>query len=73
MPHIDVSLYPGRSPELKEKIAKAIQQVCIDELGFQPNHVSVTLTDTEPETFTEDVMGRIDKENIILESDLIKK
>ena len=73
MPHIDVSLYPGRDQETKEKIANAIRQVCIDELGFAANHVSVTLTDTPSDSFTDDVMARINKDNIILESDLIKK
>ena len=73
MPHIDVSLYPGRTPEIKENIARKIRQVCNDELGFMPEHVSVSLTDTDSATFVEDVNARIDKANIIIESELIKK
>lgn len=72
MPHIDVSLYPGRTPEIKANLAKKIQQLCIDELGFAPEHVSVSLTDTNSETFTEDVLKKVDKSNVIIESELIK-
>ncbi|MBQ9708537.1 MAG: tautomerase family protein [Firmicutes bacterium] len=73
MPHIDVSLYPGRTPEIKENIAKKIETLFIEELGFQPEHVSVSLTDTPPETFTEDVLKRVDNANVIVESELITK
>ncbi len=73
MPHIDVSLYPGRTPEIKESIASKIEELFIDELGFQPDHVSVSLTDTDKETFTEDVLKRVDRENVIIESELITK
>ena len=73
MPHIDVSLYPGRTPEIKGDIAEKIEALFIDELGFKPDHVSVSLTDTPQETFTEDVLKRVDRENVIIESELIKK
>ena len=73
MPHIDVSLYPGRGMEIKEPLAKKIEQLFIEELGCNSNHISVTFTDTNPETFTEDVLKKVSKENIIIESDLIKK
>lgn len=73
MPHIDVSLYPGRTPEIKEDIASKIEQLFIDELGFRPDQVSVSLTDTDKETFTEDVMKRVRHEDVIIESELITK
>ena len=73
MPHIDVSLYPGRSLEVKEEIAKKIEDLFIEDLGFRPDHVSVSLTDTDPDTFTEDVLKRVDREAVIIESALITK
>lgn len=73
MPHIDVSLYAGRTPEIKKEMADKIAKFFIDELGFQDSHVSVTMTDTDKETFTEDVKKRIGTEGLVIESELITK
>lgn len=73
MPHIDVSLYAGRTDEIKKDMADKIVRFFIDELGFQPSHVSVTMTDTDKETFTEDVKKRIDIDDLVIESELITK
>ncbi len=73
MPHIDVSLYAGRTDEIKQDMADRIAKFCVEELGFAKEHVSVTMTDTDRETFTEDVMKRINADNLFVESELIEK
>ena len=73
MPHIDVSLNPGRSPELKEKIAKSVQEACAKELGMDKENISVSLSDTNADTFVEDVFKKVNKDSLVIESNIIKK
>ena len=41
MPQINVSLYPGRTQEQKEKYAKAITDAAVEILNTKPEHVIV--------------------------------
>lgn len=73
MPHIDVSLNPGRSPELKSKIAKGVQKACAEALGMDKENISVSLSDTNADTFVEDIFKKVNKESLVIESNIIKK
>ncbi len=73
MPHIDVSLNPGRSPELKSKIAKGVQEACAEALGMDKENISVSLSDTNADTFVEDIFKKVNKESLVIESNIIKK
>ena len=41
MPHIQVSLYPGRDDELKNKIAKEQKNTLVEKIGMTNEAISV--------------------------------
>jgi 4-oxalocrotonate tautomerase len=49
MPLIHVSLYPGRTPEQKEKYAKAITDAAVEILKTKPEHVIVVFDEKPKE------------------------
>lgn len=42
MPHISVSLYPGRTEEAKAEMAKKLNQCLVDACGWRPEDISVS-------------------------------
>lgn len=53
MPHISVSMYKGRSEEVKEGLAKKLQEAALDYLNCSVEAISVSITDCNPEDFTD--------------------
>jgi 4-oxalocrotonate tautomerase len=51
MPLIQVSLYPGRSLEQKEKYAKAITDAAVEILKTKPEHVIVVFDEKPKENW----------------------
>lgn len=51
MPHIAVSMYPGRDEKIKTKLANRLQDVVAEELGIEKGRVSVSITDVSPESW----------------------
>lgn len=49
MPHIDISMYPGRSREIKNRLAEKIQQAVADELQVDKGVISVSIEDVPKE------------------------
>lgn len=49
MPHIAVTMYPGRTPEQKQCLAEKLRQAVMEELHVPAQVVSVTVQDVEPE------------------------
>ena len=49
MPHIQVSLYPGRDDELKNKMAKELKNAMAEKIGIPEEAISVSIEDVEPE------------------------
>ena len=45
MPHITVQMYPGRSHEVKQRLADKLAQVASEELGKGVEHFSVSVED----------------------------
>ena len=39
MPHISVSLYPGRTEEAKAEMAKKLNQCLVDACGWRPEDI----------------------------------
>lgn len=67
MPHITVKMFPGRSPEKKQELARALRDCVSQVLACDPGHVSVALTDVRPEDW--DLVYRqemADNENLLL-------
>ncbi len=47
MPHIAVTMYPGRSDEIKSRFAAKLTEFVSEELGVSPTAVSVSVEDIE--------------------------
>lgn len=51
MPLVTISLWPGRTPEKKEELAKAITDAIEKVLGSKREHVIVVFQDTPKENW----------------------
>ena len=51
MPLISVSMLTGRTPEQKDKLAKALTQAYVNELGVKPQSVQVIMTDVDSDSW----------------------
>ena len=49
MPHIAVSMLPGRSRELKQALAEKLRDSLMETLGVEKENVSVSIEDVELE------------------------
>ena len=55
MPHVRISLAPGRSDEIKTELAKAVQKAIVDIAGAPPENVSVAIFDVGPDDWKKEV------------------
>ena len=62
MPHIAVSMYPGRDDEIKKKLALKLQETVAEELKVDPKVITVSVEDVPKEQWQE-YIGAIPKEN----------
>lgn len=53
MPHIAVTMYPGRTPEQKQRLAEKLRQTVMEELHVPAQVVSVTVQDVEKSRWAE--------------------
>lgn len=53
MPHIAVTMYPGRTPEQKQRLAEKLRQTVMEELHVPAQVVSVTVQDVEQSRWAE--------------------
>lgn len=60
MPHVDISMLSGRSDELKKKVAEAVTETMIRELGCQRSHLSVAIHDIDLDEWNEKVHDKVD-------------
>lgn len=66
MPHIAISMFPGRSPEIKKALASRVRETVADELGIDKSVVSVSVEDIPKEHWQEH-MEKIPAENMYTE------
>ena len=59
MPHITVQMYPGRSDEIKAKLAKVLAETASRELGREIEHFSVSIEDVPKDEWTDKVYKKI--------------
>ncbi|MGG5370208.1 tautomerase family protein [Enterococcus sp. AZ196] len=69
MPHLSVRLYPGRSKEVKQEFADKLQAFVVKELGCEPNVVSVSFKEIEPEKWKDVIDDEIAGEDVYIEAD----
>lgn len=52
MPHIAITMIPGRDNDTKAALAQKMRDCLIQELHVDPKFVSVSVEDIEPEQWT---------------------
>lgn len=58
MPHIAVSLYPGRDDETKQDIAQQVERHFATTFGFGDDEVSVSVVEIPAEDFIDTIRDR---------------
>ena len=64
MPHIEINMFAGRDDETKKKVADAIVETMMKELGCAKNHLSVSIHDVKPENWNEEIMANVDEKEL---------
>ena len=68
MPHIAIKMYPGRSEELKKEIAVKTRDFLAREMGMEEKFFSVSVEDIEKDHWQEEVVDKIAKDDLYVES-----
>ena len=64
MPHIDISMLTGRDDETKKRVADAVVETMIKELGCQRSHLSVAIHDVDLDKWNETVHDKVDESKV---------
>jgi phenylpyruvate tautomerase PptA (4-oxalocrotonate tautomerase family) len=72
MPHISLSLYPGRSREEIEMMCRNLQQCLVQTAGWKPDDISVSVEGIGAEAFAAKVKSKMQNETIVISSDYIR-
>ena len=64
MPHIDISMMSGRDDETKKRVAEAVLETMMKELGCQRSHLSVAIHDVDPADWNETVHEKVDPSKV---------
>lgn len=68
MPHIAVSLYPGRDNATKRDIAEKLQQFYVDTFGADQEAVSVSIVEIPGEDFSQTIHDRYRRQDLYIPS-----
>ena len=72
MPHIAIKMYPGRSEELKKNIAEKTRDFLAKEMGMEEKFFSVSVEDIEKDKWQEEVVDKIAKDDLYVESNFLQ-
>ena len=61
MPHVDMTMFPGRDQTTKRELALKLQKFLAQELGIAEAHVSVSIEDVPQEEWEAHMQGMQDK------------
>ncbi len=51
MPHIQITILEGRSPEQKRKVAERVTQVVVEEMGTKREAVTMAFVEVPPTNY----------------------
>lgn len=68
MPHIAITLFPGRNEATKRDIAEKMQQQYVETFGTDAAAVSVSIVEVPAEEFTETVQERYRADDLYISS-----
>ena len=72
MPHLNLKLYPGRSPEMKEKLAQAVRKALAEESGvWSPEDISVSVEEIPADDFEAVTKASFKEDQLLLDSKYI--
>lgn len=71
MPHIAISMYPGRDTETKRDIAEKMKQQYVETFGVDDSAVSVSIVEIPAEEFADTIQDRYLPEDLYVSSRLI--
>ena len=55
MPHIIIKLYPGRSDELKTKLANKVTEALVETISAKEDSISVDIQEVQPKSWAKGV------------------
>ncbi|MCQ2567811.1 MAG: 4-oxalocrotonate tautomerase family protein [Mogibacterium sp.] len=61
MPHIDINMFAGRDDETKKRVADALVETMMKELGCAKDHLSVAIHDVDPAEWDEQIADKVDE------------
>ncbi len=64
MPHIKIDMFAGRDDETKKKVADAIVETMMNELGCAKEHLSVAIHDVKPEDWNSEIEANVNKDEL---------
>lgn len=64
MPHIDINMFAGRDDETKKRVADALVETMIKELGCAKEHLSVAIHDVDPAEWDEKIADKVDEAKV---------
>lgn len=67
MPHITISMYPGRTDEVKKEMARNTKEYFVKLNGVPEGSVSVSIEEICPEDFETEISKRLNENNILVE------
>lgn len=65
MPHIEVSMYPGRDTQKKQKLAQGLAKFVAEELAIDEKAVTVSIRDVPKENWNSE-MQKISKDTMFV-------
>ncbi|MDR2010896.1 MAG: 4-oxalocrotonate tautomerase family protein [Bacteroidales bacterium] len=65
MPHIAITMFPGRDEQTKQKLAHIMQEALCEELGISKETISVSIEDI-PKNEWEDSMKKIPEDAMFI-------
>lgn len=69
MPHIAITMFPGRDQQTKQALAEKMQAAMVEELGISENVISVSIEDVEKDQW-ERSMEKIPKDTMFIQLDM---
>ncbi len=64
MPHIDINMFAGRDDETKKRVAEAVVDTMMKELGCAKEHLSVAIHDYAPAEWNEKIADKVNEDEV---------
>lgn len=69
MPHISIKMYPGRSEEVKQKVAEKVRDCLVEEMQMESKYFSVSVEEVEKDVWQTEVVDKIKDDELYIQAD----